>query len=212
MSRKTLTIEEERKLFRRWRKGDEDAGNEIVEAFRPWCITIATNYCGGRRDDELEAAALEGLADAMRQFDLNRKVAQRHVRFSSFARLVVNQTIQRQLGSRSRSTDHLSFCGSHLPENITDTVSAESGNGDQRECVERLMDLILKSDDMSDRSKQVLQVFVQQPGATLEIVGNVMGITREGVRQHLLKIRHAVANDTGLAAAAVEAGLRLNRK
>jgi RNA polymerase sigma factor (sigma-70 family) len=209
MSRKTLTIDEERKLFRAWRKGDEDAGNEIVEAFRPWAVTIATNYCSGWKDDELVAAALEGLADAMRQFDLKRKVNDRHVRFSSFARIVVNQTIQRQLTARSRQTDHISYTGGHLPESITDTVVVTADNGDQKECVERLMHLILRSEELSDRAKVILRFFIKSPGATLADVGDKLGITREGVRQHLLKIRHAVCVEPELAKAAAEAGLNL---
>jgi RNA polymerase sigma factor (sigma-70 family) len=202
---------EERRLFRAWRAGDEDAGNEIVEAFRPWTITIAKNYCGGNRDVELEAAALEGLADSMRLFNLNRKVNGKHVRFASFARLVVNQTIQRQLSHRSRTTDHLSLCGDHLPENLTDQLSQDADTGDQKECVDRLMKLILHSDALNARAKQVLRLFIKNPSATLRTVGDELGITREGVRQHLLKIRAAVLKDDELGAAAMEAGLNLAR-
>jgi RNA polymerase sigma factor (sigma-70 family) len=212
MIRKSLTAVEERQLFRRWKKGDEDAGNEIVEAFRPWTITIARNYCGGRSDVEIEAAALEGLADAMRQFDLNRKVNGKSVRFSSFARLVVNQTIQRQITHRARTSDHMAYCGHTLPETLTDKLWVEPDHGEQKECVDRLMFLILHSDDLNPRAKQVLRLFIKNPSATLKTVGDELGITREGVRQHLLKIRHAVLVDIELATAAVEAGLNLDRK
>jgi RNA polymerase sigma factor (sigma-70 family) len=211
MSRKTLTADEERDLFRRWKAGDEDAGNEIVEAFRAWVVTIALNYCGGNRDDEIIAAGLEGLADAMRQFDLTRKHAGRHVRFNSFARLVVNQTIQRQLTARTRSTGHLSFCGATLPEKMTDTVIDESIDGTQKECVGRLIHLVMHHEDLQDRTKQILKLFIEQPAATLKAVGEKVGMTREGVRQHLLRIRAIVLDDPELAGAAIEAGLNLGR-
>lgn len=212
MKRKSLTKDEERLLFAEWRQGNEDAGNTIVEAFRPWAVTIAMNYCGGNRDDEIIAAALEGLADAMRQFDLERRVAGRLVRFSSFARLVVNQTIQRQITQRSRTTDHLMFCGASLSERLTDTVYEPADTGDQKECVDRLMNLVLHSEDLNPRAKQVLRLFIKNPSATLKTVGDELGITREGVRQHLLKIRAAVLADEELASAAIEAGLNLGRE
>lgn len=212
MSRKSLTGAEERELFRRWRAGDEDAGNEIVEAFRAWVVTIALNYCGGHRDDEIIAAGLEGLADAMRQFDLNRKHAGHHVRFNSFARLVVNQTIQRQLTARTRTTGHLAFCGATLPEKVTDTVVADHADGTQKECVDRLMRLVLVHDDLQPRTKEILTHFIQRPAATLKEVGEKVGMTREGVRQHLLRIRAIVLDDPELAGAAIEAGLNLGRE
>jgi len=206
---KSLSAAEERVLFQSWRDGNEDAGNVIVEAFRGWAVTIAMNYCGGRRDDEIIASALEGLADSMRLFDLSRSVGGRPVRFASFARIVVNQTIQRQITSRSKSQDHLAYCGSSLPESITDTVVEDPSTKDQKECVDRLMELILASEELQPRAKQVLKIFIDNPSSTLKTAGEQLGITREGVRQHLLKIRAAVARDEKLLAAATEAGLKL---
>lgn len=207
---KTLTMIEERTLFQRWRNGDELAGNDLVAAFTPWCMTIAKNYSGGKEhDEELQAAALEGLADAMRQFDLNRKHNGRPVRFSSFARILVNQSVQRQVNSRAKAQDHLSFCGAHVPEHVSDTVSEEDPNNDQSECVQRLMTLIGDSPHLTERTKEVMMAFVRNPELNLETAGDELGITREGVRQHLLKIRHAVRHDPELLQAAKDAGLRM---
>lgn len=206
---KQLSADEERVLFKAWKDGDEDAGNVIVESFRGWATTIAANYNRGVLDEELLAAALEGLADSMRLFDLKRKVNGKSVRFASFARIVVNQTIQRQLTARARSQDHLAFCGGSLPENLTDTMVSEEDNGEQAECVSRLMKLILKHDGLPARSKEVLGIFIRNPSSTLKTAGEQLGITREGVRQHLLKIRAAVAEDSDLRDAAEEAGLNL---
>lgn len=211
MNSKSLSIAEERRLLRAWRKGDEDAGNRLVKAFESWAITVAVSYNRGRRDDELVAAAMEGLAETMRKFDLKRKANGKHVRFSSLARIVVPQMIQRQILQRSRAMDHLALCGSHMPENITDTVFEEPACNDNRECVERLMALVIRSPDLNDTTKNILKQFIQRPSATLKEIGNVVGMTKEGVRLNLLKIRQAVLNDPELAEASLEAGLNLAR-
>ena len=213
MHNKSLTIDEERKLLRAWRKGDEDAGNQLVEAFRPWAETVARGYFGGHREDgELVAAAMEGIAETMRQFDLDRKINGRHIRFNSLARIIVNQTIQRQLASRAKAIDHLAFFGNNLPEDITDTLHEEPDCGEQKECVDRLMFLVSESPDLADKTKKVLKLFIKSPTATLKQVGDIIGMTKEGVRLHLLKIRKAVLNDPELADAAIEAGLNLGRE
>lgn len=202
MNKLGLEKEEERELFRKWKAGDEAAGNRIVEAFRPWAMTIAFNYSGGQHDEELRGAALEGLADAMRQFDLDRKV-----RLASFARIVVNQHIQRQIQSRSRAQDHLSFYGGNCPEHLSDSVAEDAPDNDQAESVARLMECLDKCEDINDRAKQILACYVEDPTSTLKTVGDQLGITKEGVRQHLLKIRRAVKENPELALAAKEAGL-----
>jgi DNA-binding CsgD family transcriptional regulator len=202
----TLTAERERELLIRWLAGDEAAGTEVVEAFRSWAMAIADNYSRGQHDDELRAAALEGLAHAMRKFDVKRTG-----RLSTFAALTVNQHLQKQLAARMRAQDHLAFCGT--------TAAAESvgeapvydpfSEGEVQESRARLVSLLINHEKLPDVTKTILYLLLTMPGANLRTVGDQVFMSREGVRNHLLRARQLIMEDETLRAAAEEAEINL---
>lgn len=66
---------EERELARRWREGDRDAGNQIIEACLPFVVSIALEYrrWGVPMEDIIQQGNL-GLLRAAAKFDPEREV------------------------------------------------------------------------------------------------------------------------------------------
>lgn len=71
--RPSLSPEQERELFRRLQRGDEDAFQQIIEANLPFVIAVAREYdTRSLTHDELVSEGSMGLIEAARRFDPSR--------------------------------------------------------------------------------------------------------------------------------------------
>lgn len=187
MSRRALTKEEERSLFIKWRAGDEAAGNKIIEHFREWAISVALPMCGGIMDEELEAAALEGLADGMRRFDLKRGAC-----FSIIAGMRIKHFMRQQICSRARAKDHLSFVGDvhgSVANGEADDggIEATISRMDAKTICDRLQELVTNPSD-----RRLIKTMLENPKANPTELGEILGCTCEAVRLGFGRIRKKV--------------------
>jgi RNA polymerase sigma-B factor len=90
--------EEERALFARLHRGDENARDAIVRRFLPLARKLARGYPGGAESEDLEQVAAIGLLAAINRFDPDRGLA-----FSTFAVPTIVGELKRYFRDRAWS-------------------------------------------------------------------------------------------------------------
>jgi len=99
-SRKRLTKSvkpEERKLFMRFKRGDREAKDKIIELYNDWVVNIAKKFHTIFQNiglDELVAEGNRGILDALKRYDVNRKV-----KFSTYAWFWILKNIREYITS-----------------------------------------------------------------------------------------------------------------
>jgi len=104
---KLLTADQEKKLARRIKKGDEEARQEFIEANLRLVVSVAKRYASARDPEMLLDLIQEGNLGLFRAVD--RFKPQFKTRFSTYGTYWIRQAIQRSLGSHRTV---------RLPENV----------------------------------------------------------------------------------------------
>jgi RNA polymerase primary sigma factor len=105
-----LSVEEERKLVRRFRRGDKEARRRLIEANLRFVVKTAVQYKGqGMSIQDLIQEGNLGLIEALEKFD-----PRRGCRLITYASWWIRLFIQRAIEQRSRTV--------HLPINKLDTL------------------------------------------------------------------------------------------
>jgi RNA polymerase sigma-32 factor len=206
-----LSAEEERSLFARFRRGDQDAGDRIILAHLKMVPPTArkiTRETSGRIDrenfSELVAAGSEGLKNALRRFKPDCGA-----RFSTAARYSIAEAIRSQM--RLLAGDIKTPRGKPFQKQTSLQTPWTNDEGKPSELIEKfdgdpwLMDersqqaLIdemgvtahlrerltgLLASALSDRERIILEArFLSDKPTTLEVLATKFGISGERVRQ-----------------------------
>lgn len=201
-----LTADEERELGMLIRAGDQAAFDRLVLSN----LRLVTNYVGklewpgGMQRADLEQHGILGLMRAARDFD----PANHDNRFSTYAMWWIRQSVLRALkreGGPIRVPEYLFNAarnvskGREVPENIRELVaryqaiavfSTGDGDGvndvasppDDAGAAEEAEGLAVALAGLGDRERYVIEARFWR-GESLAVVGEVLGVTKERVRQ-----------------------------
>jgi RNA polymerase sigma factor (sigma-70 family) len=190
---KPLTKEEEAEACRRKDAGDQQAFNRLVEAVVPYAIDLARQYSRRSTDGEdMAQVAILAVIGAIPRFDAKKG------RLTTF---VTSPIIWALLNSRDNyfSAVHVPRWNekkrinraSEFPKNAVPAVdSHEDEVDDNEESQERLASVRYVMNDMPERWCSVLLKRCQ--GLSLKEIGDEMGLTKERVRQLVLRATQEV--------------------
>lgn len=207
---KPLTEREEAVLSVRWRRyKDVAARNRLIESVLPWAVHQAKRYIHNRivDPDEVIALAIEGVVDALTartHFDARRgrltTYATHHIRRRVLLTLRTQSTCIRipstvhdnQLENVARV--HAMCSTEIVPGGFKRTL----GSTIEDKHTEQPLDLLVEQEDQEIQAAQKQQMYnailrlpenrkeimlLRLRGQTLEQIGNLVGLTRERVRQ-----------------------------
>lgn len=202
--------EEQRELIRKSQAGCVESRNRLASSMMRYVVKIAKGY--SKKSDQLLLEYIQegaiGVMVAIRKFDLNRDVT-----FSTYATYAIHSQIRRTIGDQEivrlppkaikkhadrakaiRSIEDIRFGEDR--EQTFDLEDFESGlPGDEISHFEQtnvnLEHLQAGIDALPIRSRVV--IMLRKEGMTLEQIGEVIGVTRERVRQIEKKGRRKLA-------------------
>ena len=202
---KPLSRAEEKRLSKRWKEQhDINARNKLIEANLKFVANIAQNYKGlGLSYSDLIQEGNNGLFRAVDKFE-----PERGNKFISYAVNWIREGILTALKKRN------SLPSDELPNNIDDIdddsnndITIDSNfiaNVEQEKQKENDVNTVLKilMEDLSEREKYIVMKYNgigEKKPKTLEEIGNVLGLTKERVRQinekAMKKLRVAALNN-----------------
>ncbi len=94
---------EEFKLFKKFKRGDKEAKNKILNIYNEWVVNIAKKFHSIFQSigiDELVAEGNRGILDALKRFDVDRKV-----KFSTYAWFWILKNIKEYITSELAIVD-----------------------------------------------------------------------------------------------------------
>lgn len=203
-----LTREQEYKLSRRARKGDEKARRVLAESNLPFVVAVAKKFSNrGARLDDLIQEGNVGLMKAIEHFD-----AKKNVRFATYAVWWIRAYITRYLKDNRSQVRGGESERQSMSDFSLDTVVDEEG---ESTFLDRLEDpgpgprdtFIVREQDaqiqaalvrvkkrLGDLGWDILQErLTQDKPRTLEELGARWGVSRERVRQVELKTKSFLA-------------------
>jgi len=209
-----LTLDEELALARRYREGDTEAGQAVINANLRLALKISRAYFHhGHNPLEIVQEANMGLVKALTMFE-----PERNIRFFSYAVWWVHAHIKKFIYKSSRGTLGYSSTLLSLDSTLSDHENAEEcfidhlpddGPGQEDEYFARqkagVISQVLSAENgpLNTREKYILtRRFFEDPRPTLGQLSQNLNITRERIRQiensSLAKIRNHIRREYSL--------------
>jgi RNA polymerase sigma-32 factor len=211
---KNLTLEEELELARRYRDGDREAGEAVINANLRLALKISRAYFyHGHNPLEIVQEGNMGLVKALTMFE-----PERNIRFFSYAVWWVHAFIKKFVYKCSRGTLGHAANLLSLDSTLSDSDSAEecfidhlpdNSPGQEEEYFTRqkagVISRVLHAEDgpLNPRERYILtRRFLEEPRPTLGQLSQKLNITRERIRQiensSLTKIRNHIWKEMSL--------------
>ena len=183
---KTMTREEERKMFSKIRNGDSDAFEKVVLSNLKFVVTVAKRYRKyGVNFADLIAEGNIGLMKAVKNFDETKGI-----RFISYAVWWVKAYIQEYINN---TINNCNVCIEQLDYNNMDCEYEETSSiinsefeDDMINAQSRLSSLNELMECLEKREQRILILYFGLYGNkenTLDEIGSQMNLTKERVRQ-----------------------------